>query len=525
MSFTSGGGTGGSATAVITGAGLITGVTITNGGSGYTTAPSATITGTGGSGATVQPVLAPAGVALVTVVNGGTGYTSVPLITFKGGGGAGATGIAVLTATIVASVQVTAGGSGYTSAPSVSFTGGGTGATLPTATANMVGSSVGSVTITNAGSNITASVQVVFTGGGGAGAGGTTLLNPTSIASVTVSATGRFYTSAPAVVVTAGANNSAAATVTLMPYGIYGSAMETYLSRVWIINPATQQYSTTPPGNLWFYSAPGSISDFASSDGGGSAVNTDAFLQTSYIGVRQSSGYLYFFGNGSVSVVSNVNTAGAPTVTTYNYQNVDPQAGLSFRDAIQDFGKSIIISNELGVFGLYGGSLANVSTKIQQIFTNAVYPSSGGVTPSAAIATIYDVKHYVYFVTLIDPDTQVARNVMLLWNEKEWTVASQSLNLTFIAAQKIGSNYQAWGTDGAGLYPLFYNPSATLPKRIDTKLYGADKMFIQKQALAVYMQATDNSSSISGITGTFLLSVSGLEKVTRDKHSSLLQIP
>ena len=509
MAFTAGGGTGASATAVITGQGLITGVSITNGGSGYTTAPSATITGTG-SGATAQPVLAPVGVASVTVINGGNGFTSVPLLTFSGGGGAGATGLAVLTGTSVSAVNLTAGGSGYSSTPSVVFSGGGSGATLPTAVANLDGSSIGSVSITNAGSNITAAVQVSFSGGGGAGAGATTLLNPTSIASVVVSSTGQYYTTAPAVTVSAGANSAAYATVSLMPYGVSGSAMETYLSRVWIINPATQQYSTIPPGNLWSYSAPGSVSDFSSSDGGGQAVNTDAFLQTSYIGVRQSSGYLYFFGNGSVSVVSNVNTAGAPTVTTYNYQNVDPQAGLSFRDAIQEFGKSIIISNELGVFGLYGGSLANVSTKIQQIFTNAVYPSSGGVVPSAAVATIYDVKHYVYFVTLIDPDTQVARNVMLLWNEKEWTVASQSLNLTFIAAQKVGSNYQAWGTDGADLYPLFYTPSATLPKRIDTKLYGADKMFIQKQALAVYMQATDNTSTLSGITGTFLLSVSGI---------------
>ena len=505
----SGPGTGASATAVITGAGKVIGVNITSPGSGYTSAPTATISGTG-SGATARATLAPVGVASVTVTDGGTGFTSVPLITFKGGGGSGATGLAVLTGTTVAADNLTASGSKYTSAPTITFTGGGSGATLPTATVNMNGDKVGSISITDAGADITDNITVSFSGGGGSGAGAVVVLTPTSIASIVVSSTGQFYTSVPAVEVSAGANNSAYATVDLMPYGISGSAMETFLSRVWIVNPATQPFSTIPPGNLWFYSAPGSIWDFATSDGGGSSVNTDSFLQTQYVNVRQSSGYLYFFGNGSVSVLSNVNTSGSPATTTFNYQNVDPQAGLDFRDSIQDFGKSIITSNNLGIFGLYGGSLANISRKIEQLFELAAHPDVGGIEPSAAIMTIYDVKHYINYLTLVDPDTKVARNVMLLWNEKEWTVASQSGNLTFIGTQKVASKYQAWGTDGTGLYPLFTTPSSTLVKRVETKFYGAQTMFLQKQALAAYVQATDNSNTNAGVAGTISLSISGL---------------
>ena len=505
----SGPGAGASATAVITGTGKIIGVNITNPGSGYTSAPTATISGTG-VGAIARATLAPVGIASVTVVNGGTGFTSVPLIKFVGGGGAGATGLAVLTGTTVAAINLTSSGINYTYAPNITFTGGGSGATLPSAQVNMNGDKVGSISILDAGANITDNITVSFSGGGGAGAGAVVVLTPTSIASVVVSSTGQFYTSVPAVEVSAGANNSAYALVELMPYGISGSAMETFLSRVWIVNPATQPFSTTPPGNLWFYSAPGSIWDFATSDGGGSSVNTDSFLQTQYVNVRQSSGYLYFFGNGSVSVLSNVNTSGTPATTTFNYQNVDPQAGLDFRDSIQDFGKTIITSNNLGIFGLYGGSLTNISKKIEQLFELVAHPDTGGIEPSAAIMTIYDVKHYINYLTLIDPDTGVARNVMLLWNEKDWTVASQSGDLTFIGTQKIASKYQAWGTDGTGLYPLFTTPSASLVKRVDTKFYGAQTMFLQKQALAAYVQATDNSSGNAGISGAITLSISGL---------------
>jgi len=57
----------------------------------------------------------------VTVTSGGSGYTSVPAVSFSGGGGTGAAATAVLTSGVVTSVNVTAGGSGYTSDPTVTI--------------------------------------------------------------------------------------------------------------------------------------------------------------------------------------------------------------------------------------------------------------------------------------------------------------------------------------------------------------------------------------------------------------------
>jgi parallel beta-helix repeat protein len=61
----------------------------------------------------------------VTVMDGGTGYTSAPTVTFDGGGGMGAAAEAVVVGGAVDHVTVTAGGMGYTSDPTVAFTGGG----------------------------------------------------------------------------------------------------------------------------------------------------------------------------------------------------------------------------------------------------------------------------------------------------------------------------------------------------------------------------------------------------------------
>lgn len=72
------------------------------------------------------------GVVAVTVTNGGSGYTSPPTVIFGNGGGSpvAATATAVVENGVVTRVIVTSFGSGYPNAPTVSFTGGGgTGAT------------------------------------------------------------------------------------------------------------------------------------------------------------------------------------------------------------------------------------------------------------------------------------------------------------------------------------------------------------------------------------------------------------
>lgn len=84
----------------------------------------------GFSDGTAVPTVAPAGsLALISVTDGGTGYTTAPTVTITGGGGTGASATALINAGKVVAVTVTAGGTGYTSAPVIGFTGGaGTGA-------------------------------------------------------------------------------------------------------------------------------------------------------------------------------------------------------------------------------------------------------------------------------------------------------------------------------------------------------------------------------------------------------------
>jgi hypothetical protein len=509
----SGTGTGAAGTAVITN-GAITAITITNGGGGYTSAPTITITGDG-FGAGAQAVLLATGVASVQVVNPGSNLTVPPALTFSGGGGSGAAGTVLLSPMQVVRVDIEGGGANYQQAPTVGFYGGGFVSTEAAGTSNLTAGSVSSVTMTNGGNAYSSVPLVLFVNQSGdttgAGATGKAVMSPAFISSVAVGNSGSGYTDAPAITIASGSNFAFYGEVDMMPFGVSGNSLETYSSRVWIANPAPAPYGFLPPGGNWSFSAAASLSDFATSDGGGLFTSYDGFLQTKYTAIRQSNGYLYFFGDGSASVISNIQTSGNPATTTFNYQNVDPQAGLSWRDSRQDFGRTIIFGNETGVYGLYGGAVTKVSSKLDQLFTTALFPPiAGALTPSAAVATLFNIKHYLMLMTMIDPDTLAPRNVMVTWNEKEWVVTSQSLALTYIGSQKVESKFQAWGTDGNALYPLFSTPSPTLTKRIDTKFYGGDKPFLIKDVFYAYLQAQDMSANGAGISVAVSFNVSGL---------------
>jgi hypothetical protein len=509
-----GDGTGATATCTID-SGTIVAITITDNGSGYSSAPSIIITGDG-SGATAVAVLTGSSVHSVSVVSNGSGFTSVPLISFEGGNGSGATGTVLLAPTTITRVDVTSGGSNYQYPPTIVFNPGTLGGSGAAASPVMANGQLIGVTLSNGGSGYVGDVQILVQPDPnettGSGATAIARLSPTSVSSVLIGNGGVNYTDAPAVVVSPGANHAASATVTLMPFGVSGSAMETWQSRVWIAVPAQTPNSTLPPQGDFQVSAAGDLTQFATSLGGVQFTNSDAFLQTTYTNFKQSGGYLYAFGDGQVSVISSVQTTGDPTTTTFNYQNVDPQVGLSWRDTLQDFGRTLIASNETGVFGLYGGAATKISDKLNDLFATAKFPSTfGALTPSSSLATLFDVKHYLMLMTMLDPRTGATVNKMITWNERDWTLTSQSVALTYIGPQKVESKFYAWGTDGTKLYPLFAQPSANLVKRYDTKLYGSGAAgFLIKDMTYLYVQAQDQSSGPSGVDVELDVAVSGL---------------
>lgn len=93
-------------------------------------------------------------IAVVNITNGGSGYVTAPTVSFSGGGGSGAAGTAIISGGAVIGVVMTNGGTGYTSAPTVSFSSG-----AATATAQLT-----PVTVSGGGAILTFNIGTLAAG-------------------------------------------------------------------------------------------------------------------------------------------------------------------------------------------------------------------------------------------------------------------------------------------------------------------------------------------------------------------------
>ena len=136
------------------------------------------------------------------VIAGGGSYTSPPAVTFSGGGGSGASGTAVLTNGAVSGVTIASHGTGYSYPRVVLSGGGGYGAN---GSVLLSGASVASVGLDNGGSGYKTAPNVAVVGGGGSGAVVTAVLSATgSILALNVTGGGSGYLEQPVITVSGG---------------------------------------------------------------------------------------------------------------------------------------------------------------------------------------------------------------------------------------------------------------------------------------------------------------------------------
>jgi hypothetical protein len=143
-------------------------IVVQNGGSNYSSSPTASCSGGGGSGCTLgTPVVSP-GVTSVTVGSGGVGYTSIPTVLFFGGNGYGAMATARIAGGVVVGVDVFEPGYGYTVPPTMGINRGG--ASVDATCSPVLSNAIRSIPVTAAGSGYTGPPTITITDGTGSGA-------------------------------------------------------------------------------------------------------------------------------------------------------------------------------------------------------------------------------------------------------------------------------------------------------------------------------------------------------------------
>lgn len=173
--------------------GSVLDITMTNGGLGYASTPSLTMSGGGGSGFVGQAIMNGTSVSRVYVSNSGQNYTSVPTLTFgtvwtantavtigsqiyysnrlytvTASGTTGSTAPTISGA--IATIPVTNGGSGYTSSPAFTVSAPEvSGGNTAVVTAVISGGVITAITISSGGTGYINPPTITFSGGGGTG--------------------------------------------------------------------------------------------------------------------------------------------------------------------------------------------------------------------------------------------------------------------------------------------------------------------------------------------------------------------
>lgn len=179
----------------------VTDIILLNGGSGYTSPPTVTLS----NGAKAITRLSGNVVSSCTVTEEGGNYITPPVVSFVGGGGTGATAKAIIEGGRVLRIEMTNGGSGYTSTPTAVLSSSQNDAT---ATATIENGKVVGLTITSAGSLYTSCPRVTFAGGGTSAGGAEAVAFVSGIVSgIELLTPGSGYTSPPTVTIPHPTNN------------------------------------------------------------------------------------------------------------------------------------------------------------------------------------------------------------------------------------------------------------------------------------------------------------------------------
>ncbi len=254
----------------------------------------------------------------------------------------------------------------------------------------------------------------------------------------------------------------------VFPFGIQGNAVETYSGQVWIANGANR-----------YTSAPGSVTDFATSDGGLSVQDNDSFLKVGYTRFIQMNGFLWMVADCSVNYIGNVTTTGSPPLTNYSKQNADPEVGTIWPNTVIPWGNQLLLANSWGVFLGLGSRMQKISDELDGVYGTVPSPA---ITPSVAKMTLFNRKIVFLLLPIVDPVSGTQQNKLLIWDGKKWWASNQSKSLTYIATQEINSVLTAYGTDGNDIYPLFTTASNAFAKTLQTRLWDAPGSYIVAKA-------------------------------------------
>tara|TARA_R110000868_G_scaffold107295_2_gene293562 strand:+ start:946 stop:2934 length:1989 start_codon:yes stop_codon:yes gene_type:complete len=428
-------------------------------------------------------------VGLVAMVNYGSGYTTAPSVTISGPdevGGVRAEAVCAVTGNAVTYVTLTNAGSGYTNASNLTVTFAGGGGSNASAIAEILTFRQGTVAtaVVNGGSGYTnGTTPVTFSGGGGTGAAGTAIIRNNAVSVVVMTNYGQNYTNNANITATISAGGSGANLVPVIN-NEPNVGVSSFSGRVWVAF-----------GRSVAYSAAGSYSDFTSVSAG-TIVITDSTLHGNIEQIVAANNFLYVFGDTSINVFSDVRVTTAGT-TLFTNTNVSASVGSKNSYAIFPYFRSVLFMNDYGVYALVGSTTSKLSDSLDGMFANIDFTSpvyAGQVLINNILCAAFNFRYYDNIFT------DSYRYIQAVFFEKRWFLTSQDNDLKYITTVPFNGKVSLYGISNNALHKLYASATEPITSRIQTALLPLTDPIRTKQALKFGIEATLTQGAILDVT-------------------------
>jgi hypothetical protein len=251
-----------------------------------------------------------------------------------------------------------------------------------------------------------------------------------------------------------------------------GTLIATAFNRVWIFNQRTVTFS-----------APNSYTDFTGASAGGSVIISDETLDKNINAAIPANNFLYFLGNHSVNVISDVRVVSGTTI--FSNTNISASIGTTFSQSVWPYYRSIFFANQSGIYSQYGSTPVKASDDLDGIF-QALVTNSSIVGGSVMLNNILCLA---FLINYQDP-VAGARKIFAVFANKKWFVSTQRTDLNTLAVANVGGVDRLYGFSNTGVYRLFADTTSLRSWYFKTALWDEEEPLKDKQVLKVGVEVS-----------------------------------
>lgn len=410
----------------------------------------------------------------IGMLNVGSSYANVPAVVVSApdqAGGLQAAAEAVLVGNTVGEVVWTQPGTGYTKPPTIAISGGG--GSNAQAIASLVSFRTGQIyyQLLNGGANFSSGNVTVTGGGGDNNAVGTFICANGSIIDIIATNLGNNYTNTANLIVTINGGGSNAQVSAFIESNAV-TDVATYAGRLFVSQ-----------GRQILFSGATNFNDFVGLSAG-SFFTTDSTLHGNILGMLVANNFLYFYGDDSVNVLSDVSVNSSGTTNLTN-TNISASIGTRFANTPFAYYRYIMLMNAYGVYGLIGSTMVKLSDAL-----DGIYPFIDFTKPaSAGQVIINNILCACFNFTLTGYAGLTNGQYQAVFFDKKWFLTIQGA-VNFVTYTPVGNTLGLYGASGKNLMRLFNDTSSNAVSSIvQTALWPLGDPIRDKQMTKLMMEA------------------------------------